>query len=173
MYDTMANSPARAPDAWLVRVEPGAAVQLMEKVLRMAEERGAILLVLKEDMAFGPDHLASALYHAKKAFDEGRNSSDSLAMETLLYASGERQLSSAIRKMSVDEDTTGVVVAMLSPGELDVEDGWVPFANVEQIPEGDRLARFGISPEEMGTTAQKDWLDLVLERVASVDLIRK
>jgi KEOPS complex subunit Cgi121 len=173
MNDKMADSPARAPDAWLVRVEPGAAVQLMDRMLRMAEERGISLLVLREEMTFGPDHLASALHHANKAFDEGRNSSDSLAMETLLYASGERQLSSAIRKMGVDGDTTGVVVARLTSGEFEPEDGWIPFADVEQKPEEDRLARFGISPSETGTIDEEDWLDLVLERVAAVDLIRK
>jgi tRNA threonylcarbamoyladenosine modification (KEOPS) complex Cgi121 subunit len=173
MNGTKADSPALAPDAWFVKVGPGMAGPLMDRMLRIADESGISLLIIKADMTFGPDHLASAWYHARKAFDEGRNSSDSLAMETLLYASGERQLSSAIRKMGVDGDTTGVVVARLTPGEFEPEEGWIHFADVGQKPEGDRLARFGISPEEMGTIDEEDWLDLVLERVAAVDLIRK
>ncbi|UCE91345.1 MAG: hypothetical protein JSV90_08020 [Methanobacteriota archaeon] len=145
----------------------------MERTLRMAERRGAMLLFLDEDMTFGADHLTSALHHAKKAFAEGRNSSDSLAMETLLYASGERQLSSAIRKMGVDDETTGVVIARLTEVDVDPETGWTPYRDDLRQPDEERLLRFGISREELATAHETRRLDLVLEKVAAVDLIRK
>ena len=131
------------------------------------------MLVLDGDMIFGPDHLASALYHARKAFDERRNSSDSLAMETLLYASGERQLSGAIRKLSVGEETTEVVVVRLTDDQFDAGKDWKRYVGTEPTQGEERFIRFGITREELATADEGRRLDLVLEKVASVDLIKK
>lgn len=146
---------------------------MMDSVLQKAERAGVTVLVLDGDMTFGPDHLASALHHAKKAFDEGRNSSESLAMETLLYASGERQLGSAIKKMSVAGGTTEVVVARLTEVPFEAGDAWAEYVSTEQMLEEERLARFGVSAEELSTVHMSQRLDLVLERVAAVDLIKR
>ena len=160
-------------DSWLAHVMEGKAKLLKDELLESAETVGADILVLRGDMVFGPEHIASAAYHAKKAFDEGRNSSDSLAMETLLYASGERQLSSAIGKMGVDDRTSEVVVVRLSGDTFVPEEGWIPLqeAGAEAIHE--RLLMFGISHEELSTVPEERWPDLVLERVAAVDLIKR
>src|SRR5512137_1257991 len=84
---------------WTVSVPKGGATNIRDEVVGSALKSGVEVLVLRADMVFGTDHLRSALYHAKKAISEGRNASDSRSMETLLYASGERQLGTAIRKM--------------------------------------------------------------------------
>lgn len=173
MTCTDEGGPDAVPEAWLVEVKPGSAGQLMDDILRKAERTGAAVLVMDEDMTFGPDHLANALYHAKKAFDEGRNSSDSLAMETLLYASGERQLNAAIGKMGVDKETTRVVVVRLTDKEFEAGVGWTPYVGTERTQDEERLIRYGISREELSTAVEGRRLDLVLERVAAVDLIKK
>ena len=173
MNDADEDRPDAVQEAWLVEVEPGLAGQLMDSILREDEKGGATMLVLDEEMTFGPDHLASALYHARKAFDEGRNSSESLAMETLLYASGERQLSGAIRKMSVSEETTRGVVVRLTDKEFEAGAGWTHYVGPGRTLDEDRLVRFGISREELATVREGRRLDLVLERVAAVDLMKK
>ncbi len=158
--------------AWTRAVAMGEAKALMDVVLAEAAASGAEILMLDGDMVFGKDHIKSALLHAVKATDEGRNSSESLAMETLLYASGERQLSGAIRKMAVGDKTESVVIAVLkgrfSPGE-----GWSEFPLGGEACDRTRLARFGISEREMSTVAEKRLADLILERVAAVDVIKK
>src|SRR4030066_37882 len=85
--------------AWRVRITKGSAQSWLEKWANQGG-RDSDVLVLRSDMVFGLDHIRSALYHAKRAMDQGRNASNTLVMETLLYASGERQLQSAIRKLS-------------------------------------------------------------------------
>lgn len=159
--------------AWTRAVVRGEAKALMGMILAEAAASGAEILMMDGDMVFGKDHVASALLHAVKATAEGRNSSESLAMETLLYASGERQLSSAIRKMAVGDATESVVVAVLT-GRFSPGEGWSELPQVEGTRDRAKLAGFGISEREMSTvTEELVPTDLVLERVAAVDVIKK
>lgn len=115
--------------AWVIKINQGEALAFLERTINSANSSGTQILVLRSDMVFGLDHIRSALYHAKRSFSEKRNTSDSLSMESLLYASGERQLSSAVKKMSVDNTTGEVVVARLSGGDLEVDSSWRPLGN--------------------------------------------
>jgi KEOPS complex subunit Cgi121 len=158
--------------AWRVTVQRGTAPSFMETVLGPAGEAGIDVMVARGDMIFGVDHVRSALYHAKRAFEHGTNASDSIAMETLLYASGERQLSSAIKKMAVDGTTVEVVVAQLSEGSLETG-GWRELEESLGPEQTDRLKRFGISKPELDSVSAERAVDLVLEKVASVDVTKK
>jgi KEOPS complex subunit Cgi121 len=164
--------PGELRGAWERRAPEGGAKALMDDVLAEAAASGSEALVVDGDLVFGADHLASALHHAAKAVAEGRNASDSLAMETLLYASGERQLSGAIRKMAVGEGTRMVVLAVLE-GDFEPGEGWSPLPPSEGVADRSRLARFGITEVEMSTVAEGRLAELVLERVAAVDVIKR
>ena len=157
--------------AWVLSVEPGQARLLLERLSKRAVGEGRDVLIANADMLFGMDHLRSALYHAKKAMVEGTNASDSLAMETLLYASGEKQLSTAIRKMSVGDGTMEIIVAALH-GRVDPEEGWVELPDVLAQSSRERLKRFGITEEEL-RTSEGHPEELVLERVAAVEVLKK
>jgi KEOPS complex subunit Cgi121 len=158
---------------WSVKVSGGGAKLLRDTVVGSASKARVEVLVLRADMVFGSDHIRSALYHAKKAMRDGRNASESLSMETLLYASGERQLSSAIKKMSVDEGCDEVVIAQLTPGTVDKESSWQPVDRIKEKTQATDLARFGISKKELATVDPGRALDIVLEKVASVDVLKK
>lgn len=155
-----------------IEVEEGEAKAFMDRALARAKEAGAEILVLDDDMVFGRDHIRSAAYHAQKAIDEGRNSSDSLAMETMLYASGERQLGHAIEKMTVKDDTGTVAIAVIR-GSMEPESGWRIARPRDDDSERARLLRFGLTAEEIGTLRQDRAEELVLEKVAGVDVIKK
>jgi tRNA threonylcarbamoyladenosine modification (KEOPS) complex Cgi121 subunit len=91
----------------------------------------------------------------------------------MLYASGERQLANAIKKMSVGKDTVNVAVACLSNVGFHAEPGW------EEMPESlssvdiAKLKAFGISDRELGTITTSKVAELVLEKVAAVDILKK
>jgi KEOPS complex subunit Cgi121 len=159
--------------AWVVDVKRGEAPVVMRKVLDAASAAGVDVLVSRRDMVFGRDHVASAVEHASRAIREGRNASESLPMETLLYLSGERQLSSAIGKMAVGEDTTLMVVAQLSPGPSLAERSWTELPRLDSSIEPSRLKGFGVSEKELGTVGPGREAELVLERVASVDVTKR
>lgn len=160
-------------EAWLVSTPKGEAQKVMESIVSNAKRAGVEILLLRGDMVFGEDHLRSALYHAKRALKEGSNSSDSLAMETLLYASGERQLSTAIRKMSINDETSEMAIAKLTDRPFQANVSWSPMPRARTDFGKEALARFGISAEELATTDSPRALDLVLERIAAVDVLKK
>jgi KEOPS complex subunit Cgi121 len=158
--------------AWTIRTERGRAKTLMDKILAGKGFTSTHVLVARADMIFGMDHLRSALYHAERAIEDGTNSSESLAMETLLYASGERQLSTAIKKMSVGDQTEELVVAQLAGGPLEPDETWRELDDATGLT-SDRLMRFGVTKEELLTIGERSPLELVLERVAAVDIMKK
>ncbi len=171
------NGPGLGPEeatkdlvAWEIDVEGDLAMGFFDTITKEAKAAGADVLVLRSDMIFGLDHLRSALYHAMTSFLEGTNSSDSLAMETLLYASGERQLNSAIRKMSVDASTRRIVVARLQ-GDFRPRPGWKELEARASDISKERLIRFGVTEQELSTV--RDGQDLVLEKVAAVDVLKR
>jgi tRNA threonylcarbamoyladenosine modification (KEOPS) complex Cgi121 subunit len=164
-----ATKPLRA---WTIRTERGKARTLMDKILASKGLTNTHVLVVRADMIFGMDHLRSALYHAERAIGDGTNSSDSLAMETLLYASAERQLSTAIRKMSVSSQTEELIVAQLAGVPLKPDETWQELDDVSCLT-ADRLLRFGVTRTELSTIGDRSPLELVLERVATVDILKK
>ncbi len=156
--------------AWIVTNTEGRPKDLLRRLSTSQPKAEANILMMRADMVFGMGHLRSALYHARRAISERTNSSDSLAMETLLYASGERQLSSAITKMSADETVNDVVIASLN-GTLRPEAGWRELGEPSGDPPIERLRRFGIEGPELETCPHPT--ELVLERVAAVDILKK
>ncbi len=59
-------------------------------------------------------HLYFAVLNALVAFKTKRNLSNSLAVETVLYASAQRQIAKAISKIGVKPDSANVAVTVLS-----------------------------------------------------------
>ena len=159
--------------AWLMSAQGDDALALRDRILDSAADKGAQLLVLRSDMVFGLDHLRSAMYHAMKATSEHRNVSESLAMETLLYASGERQLSTAIKKMSVDSSTPGIAIVQLTAGDIGEERTWRPLPSIRSDMPREAILDFGVSSDELATADARRVIDLVLEKVASVDITKR
>ena len=158
--------------AWSVSVSRGSAPAFLKEASESSRAAGATVLVIRADLVFGLDHLRSALYHAKRAMCEGSNSADSLEMETLLYASGERQLSSAIAKMGVTEATEKMVVARLAGNEISVGSEWKTLEDRHSASK-ESLRRFGITDLEMSTVSDDRLVELVMERIAAVDILKR
>ncbi len=166
------ESTTKALRAWTVPTGRGEAKTSMDRILAGRDLTDTQVLVARADMIFGMDHLRSALYHAERAIEDGTNSSDSLAMETLLYASAERQLSAAIKKMSVTDETEELVVARLAGGPLEPDRTWRELDEKTDLT-ADRLMRFGVTQTELSTIGERSPLELVLERVAAVDILKR
>jgi tRNA threonylcarbamoyladenosine modification (KEOPS) complex Cgi121 subunit len=146
----------------------------LDRVSKFCKKRDCQAQLLDAGLVFGKAHILSASEHAQRAFDEDRNSSRTLATEILLYASGERQISESIEKMGIKDGTTEFCIMLL--GDADI-DGLIQHLGLEgddSVLEGDRenLSAFGITPAEMDTVPIEHVFDLVLERVAMVDLLK-
>lgn len=158
------------------------AIQDPESFLTMVREIAArhgvhIILFNASNMA-GMAHVRSALHHAFRAFTGGSAISNSVEMEAFLYASGSRQCQIGIRfgvhtglndtYLCICPASSGALEELLDLGEICDED-WETLSP-EKILRIREL--FGISAEEITVVGSSRITELVLERVALLEVYR-
>jgi KEOPS complex subunit Cgi121 len=156
----------------------------LKKVFSFAQEHQVIIQLFDADVIYGKNHLISAAEHAVRAFARKANTTNSLVMEILLYASGERQLKLAISKMGIKAGKGNVAFVLID----DIKDAKGKISNQltdellklvslkrdDKVLDGneDTLRKFGISENEINTVTKAKYGDLILEKVAMVDIIK-
>ena len=157
----------------------------VQQLLAFSKEENLVVQAFDARVIYNKDHLISAATHAKRAFQQGTNATNSLALEILLYAAGERQIQKAIKKIGVKKGKQqivfiltdslnqkrkrnldrGVVQRLLKTFHLTIE---------EMALKGDRntLKRFGIPDQELSTIPEEKYGEIILEKVALVDVIK-
>ena len=156
----------------------------LKKVFIFAQEHRVIIQLFDADVIYGKNHLISAVEHAVRAFKRKANTTNSLVMEILLYASGERQLKLAISKMGIKTGKVNVAFVLID----DIKDAKGKISNQltdellklvslkrdDKVLDGneDTLRKFGISENEINTVTKAKYGDLILEKVAMVDIIK-
>jgi len=150
----------------------------LEKVVSFAKEKDIIIQAFNADLIYGKNHVISAVKHAKRAFGNKTNTTNSLEMEILLYSSGERQLKLAIPKMGVKKGKGNIAFVFVNgeSSERGVNE-LLKKLNLERddkVLEGDinTLKKFGINKEEISTVSENKFGELVLEKVAMVDILK-
>lgn len=136
--------------------------------------KGEIIL-LDADLVCGPEHIASAVAHAERAFRYGTNSSDVLAMEIMLYASGEKQLAKGRERMSPKKGAERIALVCLGQ-PLDDHD-----MHALHLKRDDSVLAFsvqkartlGVGDKEIASVPEHLVPDLVLERVAFVEVLKR
>mgnify|MGYP001259469338 CR=1 FL=1 len=159
--------------------------EFLQQLLGFSEEHHLVIQALDAKAVYGKDHLVSAAEHAVRAFHQGRNAMNSLALELLLYAAGERQIQKAIKKMGVKQGKGQVAFVIIDkkkrPAKGKTNDMIVAslvrifhFVRDDKVLEGtkDTLTRFGITQREIWTVPEQRYGDLILEKVALVDVIK-
>ena len=76
---------------------------------------GIILLVIDASAIAGINHLKSCILNALHAFEEKTNIAKTINAEILLYISGYRQISRAIKEVGVNTRTTNLLTIQLIP----------------------------------------------------------
>lgn len=146
----------------------------LEKLKKFCDENRCEAQLFNSNMVFGEAHIQSAFEHAERAFDEGRSSAKSLSTEVLLYTSGERQISAAIKKMGIKEGLSELCIFLIGDDDPDDLIRHLGLKRDDTLLEGDvkNLKAYGISKKEADTVPEDRVFDLVLERVAMVDLLK-
>jgi KEOPS complex subunit Cgi121 len=153
----------------------------LKKVTQFVEENNVLIQVFDAELIYGKNHLISAYEHAKRAMDRKTNTTNSIEMETLLYTSGERQLKLAIPKMGVKKGNVSVASIFIVESQKKVKGKLVldfleelSLTRDDNVIEGDEntLKNFGISENELKTVSKAKYGDLILEKVALVDIIK-
>jgi len=138
-----------------------------------ASRRLGEIQLLDARLVCGRDHLVTAADHAERAMRESTNVAKSLAVEFVLYASGERQINEAIAKMGIRRDTTEFAVALFGGDHARaLEALGLTRDDLVLSATSAKLRSFGILEAELTTVQPDRQSDLVLERVALVDLLK-
>jgi len=159
----------------LVHKGPVDIKQMLKAVEKVSKEQFIELQLVDASKVFGKEHLELAAQKAIRAFKEGRNFGKTLAVEVLLYASGKRQISQAIKFMGLRDGITELAAIIIAehgkkiPADLP---RMLELERDDKVLEGsdDVLEAFGIGPQARKGIPKSRWGDLVLEKVALLDL---
>jgi KEOPS complex subunit Cgi121 len=150
----------------------------LRRVREIGKRFGVVIILFNSDVMAGIHHVRSALQHAFRAFDNGTAISNSLEMEALLYASGSRQCQIGVR-FGVHAGRNNVYLCVCPENkealrEL-LKDGEVVVGDWEALSQ-EKMSRlmdlFGITPVELEVAGTFRITDLVLERVALLEVYR-
>lgn len=145
--------------------------EFIGQVNSLQDSLDTTLQLFDASVIFGSDHLVSATNHALRSWGREEQLAKTLGMEILLYAAGDRQISLAVEKMGFSESTenfAGVVV-----GDVDIDQvlGKLELIRDDSTLDGKKdTARFGLLEEEIEMVGKDRVQDLVLERVALLDV---
>ncbi len=87
----------------------------------------------------GKPHLLFAFLNAQKSFEKGRAISENISMETLLYASGNRQISRAIEMLGVKSKTSKIAVMIFASSKEEAKEAEDKLINLIAGVRDDRV----------------------------------
>ncbi|MFQ6125344.1 MAG: KEOPS complex subunit Cgi121 [Candidatus Heimdallarchaeota archaeon] len=157
---------------------------VLRQIKRLATVKGVILQLVDANRVAGKEHLKLASYHAKKAFQHNNQISNSLEIETLLYATGQRQIDKALTLIGITPKTKNVAVIVLFPPDkstnrselfqeiINLLKGKQSKTVFNLTPEKERalIRLFDISTEELKTGSIHD---LIIERMGMLELTKR
>ncbi len=150
----------------------------LREIRTIADGSGTHIILFDADRLTGQDHVEAALRHARRSWAGGDPIANSLEMEALLYAAGTRQCQVASSfGIHPGENRSYLVVCPPAPAVRDRLAGLVRFVEEEweEIGPAKRalLAElFSITPEEVAVVGEERFRELVVERVALLDVYR-
>lgn len=147
--------------------------KFLQKLKTISKEKNIAIQALDADKLAGEEHLRFAVEKAMNSFKTGRNIANDLAKEIMLYAAGTRQISRAM-KLGVHEGKNNI--ALVAIGEADLSEFIeITPAHVLRYDESKNKALmdiFNITEEELEAVGEDRIPELVLERVALLDVIK-
>jgi tRNA threonylcarbamoyladenosine modification (KEOPS) complex Cgi121 subunit len=154
----------------------------LNKISIFAKKNDIIIQVFDADIIYGKNHLISSIKHALRSLERGKNTTNSIAMEIILYSSGERQLKLAIPKMGI-KNYKNKIIFILFKEKNNLKNinnlikellKLLSLKRCDNVLNGnkDKLKKFGINKHEIKTISNKNFEKLIMEKVALVDIIK-
>jgi KEOPS complex subunit Cgi121 len=131
--------------------------------------------VVDSKLLYGVEHLEFAIQKAKMALDNGGGISSNIFMETIVRASGQRQIKKALEKYGLKGSTEIAIFGERIPGEVQTLLG---AEEIEIKIDSHRLESlkeaFSIKDEELNSMSDfpaEAVKDLIKERIALVSIL--
>ncbi len=147
-------------------------------IQEIARQHSTHIVCFDADKLAGQEHADTAIRHAQRSILSAKPISNSFEMEALLFAAGSRQCSVAAL-FGIHEGDNNMFVCSY-PAKEDiwmalshhmhfVAESWDDW-NTEKIAR--MISLFGITSDELETVGQERIKDLVLERIALLEVYR-
>jgi len=158
-------------------------VEELLKIIRKEKRANLEIQFFDAESVATWQHLYFAVLNALTAFKNKENISKSLAMETMLYASAQRQIRKAIKLLGIKPNSSKMAVLIIGEKPETVKSALLMVSKHVNAQRDDAVLglseekaiiiqkTFGISDLELKTVMRKDGLekaltDLVIERMA-------
>jgi KEOPS complex subunit Cgi121 len=135
---------------------------------------------LNADLLSGVRHIQFAVKKAIRSFESGKNTANNLGMEIMLYASGSRQIEKAL-ELGVKNGENRVAIVLVGENVTDealfdvrtlLNSEDASIVDYSDSKKEDLLKIFNITADELEAVGEDKIPELVLERVALVDVIK-
>ena len=150
----------------------------LQNIQTIANAHNTHIICFNADMLAGTRHAHTALCHAVRSYTKGTMVSNTLEMEALLFAAGSRQCSLAAPfGIHAGENhlyvccypNSDTVWDALAPIIRVVDDAW---SCIDSQKQAYLMDLFTITHEELTTTNDDCLTDLILERIALLEVYR-
>ena len=152
--------------------------EFLSAIQSIARKNSTHIICFNADNMAGHRHVKAALHYARRSFSSGKSISNSFEMEALLFAAGSRQCNIAV-SFGIHEQENAVFVCSCPVNgnvweELSHHMHFVSETWEEITPEKEERIRsiFSISREELAIVGSERIVDLVLERIALLEVYR-
>ncbi len=148
--------------------------EFLQKLKKISKETNITIAALDADKLAGEEHVRFAVEKAIRSFENGKNIANDLAKEIMLYASGSRQITKAV-KLGIHKGQNKVV--LVAVGETPDLSGFdeirpEPVLAYDDSKKEAIMETFGITNEEIEAAGEEKIPELVIERVALLDVIK-
>ncbi|MDP3104560.1 MAG: KEOPS complex subunit Cgi121 [Candidatus Methanoperedens sp.] len=147
--------------------------EFLHKLKKISIENNLTIQALDADKIAGEEHIRFAVEKALNSFRTGTAIANDLSKEIMLYAAGTRQISRAV-KLGIHKGENNIVLVAVGDAKLSGFDE-IRHEHVLAYNESKKEAlmkAFGITNEELEAAGEEKLPELVLERVALVDVIK-
>ncbi|MBU4453980.1 MAG: KEOPS complex subunit Cgi121 [Euryarchaeota archaeon] len=147
--------------------------EFLHKLKKISIENNLTIQALDADKIAGEEHIRFAVEKALNSFRTGTAIANDLSKEIMLYAAGTRQISRAV-KLGIHKGENNIVLVAVGDAKLSGFDE-IRHEHVLAYNKSKKEAlmkAFGITNEELEAAGEEKLPELVLERVALVDVIK-
>lgn len=152
--------------------------KFLSRLRNIANRHGVHIVCFNADLIAGCSHIKAAVEHAQRSVDGGDPIAKTFEMEALLYASGNRQCQDAAQfGLHGGKNRCYLCISPPSKKAKKELENMVSFVDEdwEMIDKNKKtllMNLFSITPEEMKVVGEERLRDLVLERVALLEVYR-
>ena len=148
--------------------------KFLGKIKKISKNRNIVIQAFDAVKLAGEEHLRFAVKKAMNSFKESRNIANDLAKEIMLYAAGTRQINRAMKLGVHNGENNIVLVAIGEVIDLSEFDEITPkpVLHYDSSKNEALLEIFNITKEELKARGEDKIPELVIERVALVDVMK-